>query len=212
MKIMIMANGQYGDINFYRRKFSGNDCIICADGGANYAYQLGWRPAVVMGDMDSILAQVRSHFAGLGVPFQLLPCRKDPTDTQAVLALAEEMGASQIIMLGTLGGRIDHTLSNLYSGIRLLQQGISICHVSPQVRIDLVNREFEVKGRKGDLVSILALTDEARGVTIQGFEYPLQDVCLLKSNPYAVSNVMTGSRGTVYVQEGILAVFHYWQS
>lgn len=211
MEFIIMANGQYGDIDFYKRKFSEADRIICADGGANYAYQLGWCPAAVVGDMDSILAEVRSHFAGLGVPFTLLSRRKDDTDTQAVLALAKEMGATEIVMLGTLGGRLDHTLSNLYSGISLLKKGIKISHIAPEVCIDLVNRELEIKGRKGDLVSIIALTDEARGVTIKGFEYPLQDVCLLKSDPYAVSNVMTGPKGTICVQEGILAVFHYWQ-
>jgi thiamine pyrophosphokinase len=126
--------------------------------------------------------------------------------------MAQAMGATEIIMLGTLGGRLDHTLSNLYSGLDAIKQGIKITHISPAVRVDLVNRELAVKGQKGDLVSILALTDETQGVTIEGFEYPLQNVCLRKSDPYAVSNVMTGTNGTVFVREGILAVFHYGQS
>lgn len=212
MRCIIMANGQYGANAFYKRKFPEGDRIICADGGANYAYQLGWYPSAIVGDMDSILPEVREYFTSLGVPFTLLSCRKDETDTQAVLAMAQAMGATEIIMLGTLGGRLDHTLSNLYSGLDAIKQGIKITHISPAVRVDLVNREFAVKGQKGDLVSILALTDETQGVTIEGFEYPLQNVCLRKSDPYAVSNVMTGTNGTVFVREGILAVFHYGQS
>ena len=211
MKYIIMANGQYGDITFYARKFSGVKSILCADGGANYAYQLNWRPVAIIGDMDSILPEVRSHFTEIGVPFTLLPRRKDETDTQKVLALAMEMGAAEIIMLGTLGGRLDHTLSNIYSGINLLKQDIKISHISPEVCVYLVNKELELSGEKGDLVSILCLTDAAQGVTISGFEYPLQNVCLEKGDPFAVSNVMTGTKGTVHLQEGVLAVFHYLQ-
>lgn len=211
MKFIIMANGQYGDITFYARKFSGAESILCADGGANYAYQLNWRPAAIIGDMDSILPEVRNHFTEMGVPFTMLPRRKDETDTQKVLALAMEMGAAEIIMLGTLGGRLDHTLSNIYSGIDLLKQDIKISHISPEVCVYLVNKELELSGKKDDLVSILSLTDAARGVTISGFEYPLQNVCLEKSDPFAISNVMTGTKGTVHLQEGVLAVFHYLQ-
>jgi len=211
MKFIIMANGQYGDLAFYARKFSGAECILCADGGANFACQLGWRPAAVIGDMDSILPEVRSHYSEMGVPFTLLPRRKDETDTQKVLALAMEMGATEIIMLGTLGGRLDHTLSNIYSGIDLLKQDIKISHISPEVCIYLVNRDLELWGEKGDLVSILSLSDTAQGVTISGFEYPLQNVCLEKGDPFAISNVMTGTRAVVHLQEGVLAVLHYLQ-
>ena len=211
MKFIIMANGQYGDINYYASKFSGAESILCADGGANYAYQLGWRPAAIVGDMDSILPEIRNHFTQAGVPFTLLPRRKDVTDTQEVLALAKAMGATEIIMLGTLGGRLDHTLSNIYSGLDLIKQNIKISHISSEVSVYLVNKELEICGGKGDLVSILSLTGASRGVTISGFEYPLQNVCLEKGNPYAVSNVMTGSKGTVHLQEGVLAVFHYLQ-
>jgi thiamine pyrophosphokinase len=206
-----MANGQYGEINFYTSKFSGDESILCADGGANYAYQLGWRPAAIIGDMDSILPEVRSYFAEMGVPFTLLSPRKDETDTQIVLDLAIEMGATEIVLLGTLGGRLDHTLSNLYSGIDLVRQDIKISHVSPEACVYLVSKELEIKGEKGDLVSIVCLTDAAQGITINGFEYPLQNVCMEKTKPYAVSNVMTGARGTVHVKEGVLAVFHYLQ-
>ncbi|NLV20610.1 MAG: thiamine diphosphokinase [Syntrophomonadaceae bacterium] len=209
MKFIIMGNGLYGDINFYSGKFSGAESILCADGGANYAYQLGWHPAAIVGDMDSIRPEVRAHFADLGVPFKLLSRRKDETDTQAVLNLAVEMGAAEIIMLGSLGKRLDHTLSNLYSGMALLQQDIKISHLTPEVCVYLVNKKLEILGGQGELVSILSLTDTARGVTISGFEYPLHNVCLEKSNPYAVSNVMTGQKGIITLREGILAVFHY---
>ena len=209
MKVIIMANGEYGNMDFYTTKFSGEESILCADGGANYAYTLGWHPSIIVGDMDSILPEVKKHFTDLGVPFKQFSRRKDYTDTQIVLQMAFEMGATEIIMLGTLGKRLDHTMSNIYSGIDILNKGIKVSHLSPQGNIYLVNDQIEITGQPGELVSILSLADASRGLTISGFEYPLDNVCLENKFPYAVSNVMAAERAVISLQEGILAVFHY---
>lgn len=209
MKVIIMANGQYGNLDFYAGKFSGEESILCADGGANYAYALGWQPSVIVGDLDSILPEVEKHFADLGVPFKKLSPRKDYTDTQIVLQMAFEMGATEIILLGTLGKRLDHTMSNIFSGIGILNKGIKVSHLSPQGSIYLVNDQIEIMGQPGELISILSLADVSRGITISGFEYPLDNVCLENKLPYAVSNVMVAERAVISLQEGILAVFHY---
>lgn len=212
MQFIIMGNGQYGGLDFYDGKFTGTEIILCADGGANYAYKLGWQPSAIVGDMDSIRPEVKKYFTDLGIPFKQLPCRKDETDTQAVLNLAVTMGAREITMLGSMGKRLDHTLANIYSGMALIRQGIKIRHLTPEYCLYLVHSEIEVIGEKGDLVSILALTDTAYAVTISGFEYPLQKVNLEKSNPFAVSNVLNDSKGIIAVQEGVLAVLHYHSS
>lgn len=211
MRIIVMANGQYDDLDFYKSKFSGAESILCADGGANYAYDLGWRPAAIIGDMDSIRPEVRQHFADMGVPFKLLSRHKDETDTQVVLQMAAEMGAGEIVLLGSLGKRLDHALSNLYSSIDFVRQGVKISHVSRETCVYIVDRQLEIEGQKDDLVSIVSLSDTARGVTINGFEYPLNNVCLESRKPYAISNVMTGPQGVIRLQEGVLAVFHYWR-
>ncbi|MGI6468137.1 MAG: hypothetical protein ACOX0Q_03810 [Syntrophomonadaceae bacterium] len=41
----------------------GSDLIICADGGANYAHEMGLIPAYIVGDMDSIRPEVKEFFA-----------------------------------------------------------------------------------------------------------------------------------------------------
>jgi len=209
MKCIIMANGAYDDIISYRWLLEEADVILCADGGANYAYQMGVMPAHIVGDMDSIGLEVKEYYQKQGVPLKKYPQRKDFTDTQLILELADELGAQEIVFIGSLGKRLDHTLSNLYSGAELALKGKKIWHYSADYSVYLVNNELTVKGKTGDRVSVLALSDIARGVYEEGFEYPLENVILEKWNPYAVSNMLKKDKGVIRVREGLLLVFHY---
>jgi thiamine pyrophosphokinase len=203
MKYIVMANGYYGDLDFYKKYLSGDEIVLCADGGANYAYALGLLPAAIVGDMDSVNPEVRQYFARKKVPLKQFSPRKDFTDTQLVLSSACDMGATDILLLGALGKRLDHTLSNLYSALDLVQRGIKITYLSPQGYIYLVNKKIEITGEVGDLISILSLSEESRGVTTEGLEFPLDHAVLQKRNPYAVSNLLTENLGVISLDEGV---------
>lgn len=212
MKFVVLANGEYGSLEGYRHIVGNEDIVLCADGGANYAYELGLVPAFIVGDMDSIKPEVKEYYTSHHVQVKKYPRRKDFTDTQLVLSLAEEMGADEIVFLGTLGKRLDHTLSNLYCGIELVQKGKKVVHFTPEYAVYLTNKVLEITGQKGDMVSVLPLSEQARGVCEKGFEYPLENVLLEKKNPYTVSNILAAEKGEICVEEGVLAVFHYLKS
>lgn len=210
MKCVILANGDYGNIDSYKWLLKETDIILCADGGANYAYKMGITPAYIVGDMDSIHPPVVDYYKEQGVEFRRYPQRKDFTDTQLILALAEELNASEIVFLGSLGKRLDHTLSNLYCGGELALKGKKVWHYTANYAAYLVNKGITISGQVGDIVSVLALTDEAQGVYEEGFEYPLKNVILKKWNPYAISNVLAKNEGVIRVGEGLLLVIHYY--
>lgn len=209
MKCVILANGYYGDVESYIRLLNEADIILCADGGANYAYEMGVMPAYIVGDMDSILPRVMDYYKEQGVQFRDYPQRKDCTDTQLILNLAEEMDADEIVFLGSLGKRLDHTLSNIYCGAELALKGKKVWHYTTNCSAYLVNKEITINGEVGDMVSVLVLTDQAQGVYEEGFEYPLKNVILEKWNPYAISNVLAENKGVIRVREGLLLVIHY---
>jgi thiamine pyrophosphokinase len=209
MRSIVLANGEYGDLGFYREVLQGFDKIICADGGANYAYQLGVIPECIIGDMDSISEEVRNFYQARQVEFKKYPKRKDFTDIQLALSMAENMGAEEIILLGTQGKRFDHSLSNLYCGIEYVKRGIGIIHYGPECSIYLTCGSLVINGKVGELVSVLPLGGGAAGVYLKGFEYPLENVVLDCDNPYAVSNVLAEETALVQLETGVLAVFHY---
>lgn len=210
MRCVILANGEYGDLKVYGDLFQEGDIILCADGGANYASQLGLMPACIIGDLDSILPEVKEFYEASNVDLITYPTQKDFTDIQLSLKMACEWGPDEIIMLGTLGKRLDHTLANIYTSIKPAREGIKVSHFTPGCWVYIINREIEIEGNPGDTISVVALTDSAYGVSESGFQYSPSSPEMGKDHPYAVSNVLAGNKGKIGVEEGILAVFHYF--
>ena len=84
------------------------DYIIAADGGQNRAREFGLQPDCVIGDFDS--TTLNEDFDCLYITY---PAEKDLTDTEAALTHALEKGCRNVILLGGMGGRLDHTMGNI---------------------------------------------------------------------------------------------------
>jgi thiamine pyrophosphokinase len=204
-----MANGDYGDQNWYRERGNSFDWVICADGGANWARTFGIIPNKVIGDMDSISEDERSYWEKMGASFCLSPPEKDFTDTYLALDIARQEGGGDIAIWGGTGSRLDHTLANIFSAARFTDEGMNIRFESPTATIYLVKDSLLLKGQIGDTVSVLAIGGRATGVSLAGFKYPLEDAVVETDKPIGVSNIITGDEPLVQVTSGILAVFHH---
>lgn len=209
MKCVIFANGEYEKTEAYSAIVETADIIICADGGANYARELGVKPDYIIGDLDSISAEVKDYYAAQNVKYQKYPRRKDFTDLHLAITLADQLKASEIVLVGSLGKRLDHTLANIYCGIEAAQKGKKVMHYSPSCSVYLVIDYLHLSGEAGDLVSVMALSEKATGVYERGFEYPLEGAVMESCNPLGVSNVLDADSGEIGLKTGILAVFHY---
>jgi thiamine pyrophosphokinase len=210
LKLLIMSNGEYGSLEWYREKKGLFERIICADGAAEHALQIGVLPDLVVGDMDSISEEVKAALEEQGVNFLLFPQEKDYyTDTQLAFRLVAEEGPHEVTVWGGTGTRLDHTLSNLSSAVSLLREGAAVTFESPWLSIYLVSDSLELNGQPGEIVSVLVLGDRAAGVSLHGFKYLLDNVVLRGDWQYAVSNVLIRPQARVQVAAGVLAVFHY---
>lgn len=208
MKYLILANGEYGDFDWYRKQ-KDFDRIICADAGASWALQIGLKPHLVIGDLDSINEQDRKQLEEAGCGFQVYPPEKDFTDTHLALMLAGKEGASDVTIWGGTGSRLDHTLGNLYCAASLSETGVQVHFASPTQTIYFVRDHLRLAGSPGETVSVIAVGDRATGVTLEGFYYPLSDVVLEVRSSVGISNVITEPNPLIQVAQGTLAVFHY---
>jgi thiamine pyrophosphokinase len=211
MRAVIVANGPMPRPPFPRPRVTDEDMVICVDGGASNALALGLEPQVVIGDMDSIEAHVRRHLEQEGCLFVEYPSRKDETDSELGVRYALSHGATELILLAALGGRIDHTLANV-----MLLAIPELTHIPARVidgnqELVVVRDEFLAEGRPGDTVSLLPLTTDAAGIHTEGLEYPLSDETLKFGGARGVSNVLVAAQGRVRVRSGLLLLVHFHQ-
>ncbi len=213
MRIAIIANGDPPARDELARWLDNDAILICADGGARVALSHGLKPAHVIGDFDSLSeADLRALEAG-GAQLHRYSPRKDETDLELALLLAARLLAddphAEIVILGAVGGRLDHELANMMLLAMPALKRIKTWLVHGQERIFLLDArdgpaQIVLHGRAGDVVSLLPFGGDAHGIRTNGLEYPLNDEPLLLGPARGVSNVLLGSQATIVLRQGML--------
>jgi thiamine pyrophosphokinase len=203
MKAYIITGGAIHPDNIHIKP-DRDDLIIAADSGLNHAGALGLTPSVVVGDYDS-LGQAPQVDADVEVITH--PAEKNETDTQLAVGLALTRGADDVHIIGGLGGRLDHTLSNLAILEELTAKKVRCVIEDGQNRVRLLSSDSTILPRSGyTYVSLLALDPIVKGVEIEGVKYPLKNAKLSRTFQYAVSNEITGNCCFISVRKGALLV------
>ena len=191
------------------------DLVIGADGGSATATALGLRLGLVVGDADSLAPDALERFRAAGIPAEGASVDKDETDTELAIVAAVRRGASEIAILGALGGpRLDHALANVALLAHPALVGIDASIVDPSARVRLLSAPerdgapaaLSLDGRVGDTVSLVPLGGDAEGVVTSGLRFPLADEVLAFGRARGVSNVRTGARASVSLRRGRLLV------
>lgn len=180
------------------------DLVIAADGGYRYLQGLGITPHVLLGDFDSL----GEPPALPGVELIRHPVRKDDTDTGLALSVGWERGYRDFALYGCGGGRIDHLLANFQSMGRYAGMGAAVQLVDSGYTAYAVSggRLTLPPAERGTLVSVFCHGSCARGVTLRGLSYPLEDGELTCDWPLGVSNAYEAEQPTVEVKDGTLLV------
>ncbi len=207
MRAVIFANGGFTDPRGARGLLRPDDLIIAADGGTHHALTAGVLPHVVIGDLDSLLPDERSHVEAAGSRIIRFSPRKDETDLELALLHAVREGATEIVILAALGGRLDQTIANLLLLALPELNGRDVRIVEGTQTAFLIHGGRDgalVEGRPGDTVSLIPLGGDAVGVTAEGLEWPLHEDTLRFGPARGVSNVLTAQIARVRVRRGLL--------
>lgn len=219
MQFIVLADGQVGPRAALDAAWPGwlqpGARVVAADGGARHAGPLRLAIDRWVGDGDSLgEAGIRALEAS-GVLIERARPDKDESDTELAVLAARALGATQITVLGALGGpRIDHALANLglLSMPELEPLGVRLVAVDARVRRLLAPgrdgrpARLDLEGRVGDLVSLLPIGADAEGVTTQGLAYRLEDEPLLAGRTRGLSNIRERQDATVTLRHGQLLV------
>ena len=198
MRALIYTGGEvYTDLVAERPE--AGDLVIAADSGYRTAEKMNAHPSLLVGDFDS-----------LGEPnvpkdceIVRVPAEKNNTDTQLAVDLAIERGAREIVIIGGLEGRLDHTMSTVAILELLSKKRVAALITNGKNRVRFVRNSGLILMRSDfRYFSILAADEVVKGVTLEGCKYPLKRARLTRDFQYAVSNEIVGNCALIEVSRG----------
>ena len=179
------------------------DLILAADAGLWNARAMDVEPQILLGDFDS-LGEIP---AAEGAEILQVPAEKDDTDTQLAVREALSRGATELVIVGGLDGRLDHTLSVVALLESLESSHIPAVITNGQNRVRLLRNNSTLIARsRFTYLSLIAVDPVVKGVTLEGCKYPLKKATLSRRRQYAVSNELTGNCALIDVRRGSVLV------
>ena len=205
MKKAVIVSGGPADTELIKNEVKnagGDTLVIGCDGGMDALDAAGVVPKVILGDFDSVSDEVLARFQAQAEVIRL-PREKDLTDTHAAVKHALSAGAENIVILGGIGGRFDHTMGNVALLSMCADHGAEAVMIDTCNRIRIVKDTIEIKkeAQYGTYVSVLPYGGDAT-VSLSGFRYPLSEHTLSYADTLGVSNEILADVCRVTVHAG----------
>ena len=188
--------GRYDRIRTYLRE---DDFFICCDSGLKHQKEFGITPNLIVGDFDSY---ENPH---LDIETIVLPCEKDDTDTAFAVKEALKRGFQDFLLVGMIGGRLDHTLGNVSLMLMLDTQGKNVRVLDDCSEMEIVSDKPTHIEDQYLYFSLLNISGLAQGITIRNAKFPLTDAEITCEYQYGISNeILPGMTAEVSVKNGRL--------
>lgn len=164
--------------------------LIAADSGMMHAAALGAVPELWVGDFDSAGSELTLQYRD--VPRETFPAEKDATDGAIAVDEAITRGASEIVLLGGLGGQTDHTAGLLGQSIEIARRGISCLLTSgAEEAWPLLPGRMRVDLPPHSRLSIIPFSD-LDGLDLTGVKWPLSNRRVPLGSTLTLSNMALG--------------------
>jgi thiamine pyrophosphokinase len=160
---------------------------LAADGGMTHAAPLGLNVELWVGDFDSTSEALAAHYSD--TPRQRFAMAKDKTDGELAADEAIRRGASSLLLIGSFGGQIDHTLGHLALAVKLARKGIpTILTSGEEEAYPLLPGKTRIGLPQGSRLSIIALAD-VEGLTLRGTHWALEEAAVELGSTSTISNI-----------------------
>ena len=198
-RCVIVGGADIGNYAYIREALTADDYVVFCDSGLRHMEQLCAKPSLIVGDFDS---HENPH---LDAETIVLPCEKDDTDTVYAVKEAVRRGFDTFLLVGVVGGRLDHTLGNVSILLYLDAIGKKGVIIDDYSEMEIVSSAPAHISDAYAFFSLLNITGCARGISIQNAKYPLENGEITCEYQYGVSNeVLPGKTATVSLREGKL--------
>lgn len=206
-----------GDLTVGSINVSEDDLVIAVDGGLNYCSVLEVEPDMILGDFDSVSSEQKEALLLLQkqIPDRVIVLKpeKDDTDMLAALKYGLELGYTNFQIYAATGGRLEHTIANIQcllylknrDAVGYLMDGSGMIFV-------MQNEEVRLRNTLEGYLSLFAMGKSAKGVTIKGMKYELEQDTLTNDFPLGISNEFIGEEAVIRVEDGeLVCIINYVQ-
>ena len=198
-RCVIIAGADIHNYDYLKGKLLTDDYIICCDGGLKHAPFLEITPELIVGDFDS------HENPNLPIETIVLPCEKDDTDTFFAVKEAIRRGFENFLLLGVIGGRLDHTLGNISALVYLDSLGKSALAIDDYSEVEIVSRNIAYVEDSFSYFSVFNIDGLAKNITIKNAKYPLDNADITWEYQFGVSNeVLPAKTAEISLKEGRL--------
>jgi thiamine pyrophosphokinase len=170
---VILADGDYPSTKNPLDALHNAETIVCCDGAAAALIEHGIIPDKIVGDMDSLSAELKERFGDRIIHFS----EQENNDLTKAFNVCLAAGCKKIIILGATGKREDHSLGNL----SLL---VDYAEKIPDIKLITDYGEFFVALKSGtfpcspgEKLSFFAVDPDTR-VTSGGLKFPMNSLLL----------------------------------
>lgn len=205
-KAIIITGGEITDYSCYKDYLKDTDFVICADGGSRHLNKLCIYADYFLGDFDSCDFDdtIKSEFLKNAEVIKY-KVEKDATDTEIALDLAIELKCDKVIIIGALGSRFDHTLSNVFLLKKALKANVDAIIINEKNEIKLTDKSVCVNPVNNSYISLIAL-EEVKNLTLKNLKYPLENFTLSQGTSIGISNEFTEKKAEIIFESGLLLV------
>ncbi len=205
-RAVIFAGGSVLDYDALRSYLQECNFVVCADSGMLHCNRLGLSADLWVGDFDSSDFDSFSKLpAAKNAQIIKLNPIKDDTDTEFALDRVLEKGYKDILLIGGIGTRLDHSFANILLMEKALDSGAVLTVVNEQNILHFV-RDDTIYLERGKLKYVSVLPIDNVIVTNSGFVYPLKGEELYRASSRGISNEYVNDRASITVDGGAALV------
>lgn len=198
-RCVIVGGADIGNYEYIHSRLCKDDFVVYCDSGLRHMEALQMQPDLIVGDFDS------HEDPQLDVETIVLPCEKDDTDTVYAVKEAVKRGYDDLLLIGVVGARLDHTLGNVSILLYLHSLGKKAMIIDDYSEMEIVSDQPVSIPDSYAYFSVLNISGCAKGITIQGAKYPLCGGEITCEYQYGISNeVLPGENAVICVECGKL--------
>jgi len=182
--IAIFANGEAVSAATVKRFLPADALVIAADGGANLCRDIHISPHYLVGDFDSVSADIKRHFPKSQI---IERPSQDYTDLEKAIQFALELHPVSITVFSALGRRGDHTLGNLLI-LQRFETDIPMQIIDNYGRLQVLKPgSYTLRGNLRQTVSFVSF-GPVKNLRLEGFRYSVSEK-ELREDFLGISNV-----------------------